>query len=819
MRKQRIRKLFAYSAVMMLAAVLVFRQLSLAAVEQANAPALAVSGKAAETLAAEGAGAAPASDEGEVPGTPAEETTADAAPASETPSQSAGTPAVQAAPAAGNAQGQQGAAGGEVPMYPVTAVTKALENEQFILYIDDANGNVRVVSKRTGAEWLGAPVVPRTTMPNNKKFMDSPVHIKFTEGADITSTYSLKDKETTVDIQVRDDAVRLEFAFGLEKISFAMEYRLTASGLEVTIPYDSIKEEGKAKLISIEPLPFMNAAAETDKGAMLLPDGSGALMHFRQNHPMYLKGYSEMIYGPDHTFVTQTHDMVTEFGMRANTPRQLVGLPVFGIYRNGVGTLGIVTEGEYDARINGTPAGIRAIPLYRSSVEFLYRKNDVIFIGSSGQIPYYQGARIQGDRKVRFDLLEGEKAGYVGMASVYRDYLMRERGVQPVNNQTATLSVKLLGGILRDEIIGSTFIRMTTFQQAKSIIDALQAKGADRLEITLDGWTKNGLYGNQPDHFPVARQLGGGKGLEELVRYAKERGVELYLRANYVRASGDKGRFNKRQDAIRGIDREVLDSTNYNVATRWTNTDQHFYFMKPKRVYERRIAKELDDFASLGVSGIQFQYMGDHLYSDEDPDAFFSRAQTAGVWTAALREARQKVGKTAVDYGFAYTFGAIDRIDNVPLWHSGYVYTDEAVPFYQLAIHGLIPYYASPANLREDSRKEFLRAIEYGALPSFELTYAPTSDLQRTLEDRLFSSRADDWINDAAAEFGELLPLFEAVAGQQMTGHEQPQPGVYRTTYANGVQVIVNYNAFAVQVGGMQVEAMDFAVTGVKDTP
>ncbi len=809
MRKQRTRKWIAISTFLVLAAALLIQQLFPAAGASAE-----VAKQAEET-----AGGAAAEDAAGQNVTPADGEAAEAteAAAEETaPGGGADAGAPDSGTEAGAAAGEAAPAEGEVAMYPVTATTKVLENASYTLYIDEKTGNVRLVGKATGREWLGSPIVPRTTMPNNKKFMDSPVHISFTEGADITTTYSLKEQETTFDIRKEQDAVSLDFKFGLQGISFTMEYRLTDNGLEVTIPYDSIKEEGKGRLIGIEPLPFLNAAEETDEGAMLLPDGSGALLHFRTDHPMYLKGYSEYIYGPDYSYITHTHDMIDAFGggRRAITPRQFATMPVFGMYRNGTGTLGIVTKGEFDAKINGTPAGIRAIPLYRSSVEFIYRKNDVIFIGSSGQIPYYQGAKIEGDRQVRYVLLEGDKAGYEGMAEAYRSYLTEERGIQPVADQNAAMQVKLLGGILRDEILGSTFIRMTTFDQAKAIIDELKSKGIDRLELTYDGWSKNGLYGNQPAHFPAAKQLGGKDGLKELAQYAEEQGVGLYLRTNYAKAYEESDGFKKKVDAIRGMDREVLEANGYYLATRWRDNDYKFYYMKPERVYDKRIAKEREQFAKLGIDGVQFQYLGDLLYSDQDPDRSFSRAQTAEVWVKALDDMRGTVGKSAVDYGYAYTFGSVDRIDNVPLSHSGYIYTDEAVPFYQLVVHGLIPYYAGPSNLREDRDREMLRAIEYGAMPSYELTFAPTSKLQRTMETRLFSSEAGIWSVAAAEEYKRVGDLFRSIAGQQMTGHEKLQDGVYRTSYANGVQVIVNYNAVGVQAGGVQVAAMDFAVAG-----
>lgn len=698
-----------------------------------------------------------------------------------------------------------------VPLTPVTATTKVSENDKYELYIDEKTGNVRVVEKSTQQQWLGSPQVPKTTMPNNKKFMDSPAHVKYTMGADTTSTYTLKDKENKFEIEKTDYGAKVSFHLK-EQISFALEYRLTNNGLEVTIPDDQIKEEGQARLLSIEPLPFWNAASGEEQGALFIPDGSGALITYKKEHPQFFAGYSETIYGTDDAYVAPSHtDMETDWE-RALPFKEKIALPVFGNYRNGIGSLGIVTQGQYDAKINATPSGIRAIPMYRTSTEFIYRKQDVIFIGTSGQIPFFQGERIPGDRKVRFVTLEGQDANYVGLAKAYRNYLTTEQNVQPVEQNGYPLSIKLYGGLIRDDILGTTFIKMTTFEQAKSIIDAYAAKGMTNLELTFEGWSDDGMYGDQPDHFPVEKKLGGSKELKELAAYAKQKGIKLYLEANYARAYSESDGMSKSKDAIRGMDKQVKEDPNYFISERWNKDFEMFYLMKPERVVNKHVMKELDDYASLGIDGVQLSYWGDNLYSDLDPRSITQREQTASTWVSAIDAIRGKVGAAGVDYGFAYTLGHVNKINNAPLDSSHFIYLDETVPFYQIAIHGLIPYTSSPINLRDDAQVDKLRALEYGALPSLELTYEKTSKLQRTLETRLFSSQYTSWIDNASSEYAATASYYESIAGKAITNHEKLAEDVFRTTYDGGTQIIVNYGNADAIVGGVTVPALGYTV-------
>lgn len=696
---------------------------------------------------------------------------------------------------------------------PITATVKMAASGNYTLYADEKTGNIRIVSK-SGKEWLGSPQTDRKTTSTNKKFMNSPVHIKYTEGSEVTATYPLKEKGTKIKVTPIKQGFRVDYDVVTIKIKLAMEYHLTEDGFEVTVPEDSIVEAGTARLVSLETLPFLNAAQGTDDGAILLPDGSGAVIRFKEKHAPYFAGYSQPIYGFDWDFRTQYNDYMDPTWLHRTSPKEKIALPVFGIHRNGTGVLGIVTKGEFAANINATPSGIRNIPFYRVSTEFIYRNDDVIFIGNTGRVPLFQGNRISGDRKVRYLLLEDSQADYVGMAKAYRSYLMNAEGVKPVQLSGAPLNLRLFGGIERDEVFGKTYISMTTFEQARTIVDAYVGRGVTKLDLTLEGWNDDGQYGDQPDHFPAASQLGGKKELKTLVDYARSKGIRLFLNANYVRVTAMSDGMNKRKDSIHGIDREVLKTYESFIASGWSDANRIFYLMKPQRMLDNHITKELKTYADLGVAGVSFAGMGDMLYSDQDKNRLTEREETAGIWHKALETYRNKLGATAVDYGFAYTFGEVDRIDRAPMDSSHFIFADETVPFYQLVTHGLVPYSASPSNLRDDSQVEALRALEFGAIPSYELTFEETSKLQRTMEDRLFSSRYTDWIDASQAEYEAYRKTADRTINEQMINHEKISTYVYRTTYSNGVKVIVNYGTQAATVDGVLVEPLNYAVVG-----
>ncbi|XID90953.1 DUF5696 domain-containing protein [Paenibacillaceae bacterium WGS1546] len=702
------------------------------------------------------------------------------------------------------------------------ADSHSLENDRFRLEVDGSFGSVTVTDKRTGTRWGSLPDDDhvRALPGNNKRFVRSPVLVKYSEGKQFVQTYPFKE-QGTLSVSRQEDSLRLDYVLTNIEISFGLELRLREDGLEATIPFDSVKEGAQFRLVSIEPFPFFEAGAETENGAIVLPDGSGALIAFREEHPRYFESYSQFVYGGDYAYATNVLERVSSIPQEnvSHWRREQAALPIFGLYRDQRSFLGIITEGDSDAKINATPAGVRNIKLYRTSVEFVYRNDDLVTLAGTGAVPLMQNRMIAGDRQVRYVLLDESEPGYVGMAAAYRNYLIRDRGIEPVEAPAALpYQLRLLGGAMQGEVIGRSFVSVTTFAEAKKIIDELLEQGIDSLEVTYDGWSSDGLYGDQPKHFPAASRLGGNKELDKLAAYAKEKGVKLYLKTNYVRAAKSGDALKRSSEAIRGLNKETVESHNPRRSTRQPRGSV-FYFVRPDVAYERYLSREADAFAKRGVQGVHLGAMGGMLYSDPgaENENVLSRKDGIDAWIRSMKLARERVGSTAVDYGFGYALGHVDRIDDVPLGSSGYAYSDESIPFYQIAVHGLVPYASAPLNFSDHPREHFLRAIEYGAMPSYYLTHDQPSKLERTLVDDVISSAYEDWAALSAEQYKQAAEALAQVQGQFITGHGRLGPDLYRTEYGNGVRIIVNYGDKAATADGVDVPAGGFAVVTGKE--
>ena len=170
------------------------------------------------------------------------------------------------------------------------------------------------------------------------------------------------------------------------------------------------------------------------------------------------------------------------------------------------------------------------------------------------------------------------------------------------------------------------------------------------------------------------------------------------------------------------------------------------------------------------------------------------------------------VGAAATQGGNDYVLGLADTVTLFPLRRGNYLFSDETVPFYPIATHGLVRIYGEPTNLDTQPAEDFLRRLEYGMLPTYELTYEEPIVLAKTTYPRLYSSQYAAWIDRAAAEYEVAIGQLGHTVNQFIVDHRQLAAQVYQTTYEDGTRVIVNYGSETYQGRGVRVAGLGYQV-------
>lgn len=622
-------------------------------------------------------------------------------------------------------------------------------------------------------------------------------------------TGSIKDK--TFEWSKGKDGIDVTFQFPKAGITIPVRYSLQEDAFSATILTEGILQEDKFRLVNISLLPFFGAGGPEDEGYMFIPDGSGALIHLN-NRKSHYKSYNERVFGGDQALTVTGQTAV----------KQDIKLPVYGLKSNDNAFLAVIHQGAYQAGIAAEVGGkSNQYNNIYSYLNVMESETNLIMEGTLnekqvlrtsetliGNIPY----------EVKYYFLYGEDADYAGMAHRYRQYLMEEQGMgleKAVSSEHVPLLIDFIGGIKkRKTFLGIPYNSVETLTSYKDVTEAaseLQEKGVTNLFIRYEGWMADGLLGKVPTKVKPESNLGGTRGWREMIRDLKDADVAFYPAMDPVHFFKGGNGFNKFSDVTKGISRAPVLQYDYRLSDGAKNPERKpWYLLKPETVLEA-LGRFTKMAAENDLQGIAVQGIGSMVYSDFRKGSL-SKNETGQIWEDSLEQAQSHVGGLMFDHASAYTFPYAEAISDVPLYTSGFDVEDESVPFYSIAISGLIPAFSEPINLSGDPGSYLLKLIETGTYPAYRLIASDGELLEGTPLDSLYSAEFGLWSEELSRQYGVINEALDQVAGKAIMEHEKLDEGVFRTTYDGGTKIIVNYNDEPVQAGGKLVQAKSWLV-------
>ncbi|WP_339203707.1 DUF5696 domain-containing protein [Paenibacillus sp. FSL K6-3182] len=591
-----------------------------------------------------------------------------------------------------------------------------------------------------------------------------------------------------------------------------LEYRIDGGSLVASVPVNQVKESGGYQIRSIEMLNFFGAADKENEGYMFVPDGTGSLIHLN-NGKVKEEQYVQRVYGLDPNDNSYRRGQVSESAR----------MPVFGMKAGSAAWFAVIEEGDAVASIAADISG---------------KKNSYNYIHSSyslrgeDELELYTGSKIQeiqllseeiykGDIQIRYSFLSGDKASYSGMAELYRNRLVAENKLQPLkDDDRLPFYLDILGTVdKRKSFLGvpySSVVSMTSFEQASQMAEQLKSDGVDRLLMRYTGWFGNGVNHQTPVKLKVDSELGSKSSFIKLANQLEQSGGMLFPDVAFQQIYHDDGGFVPSSDASRFVTREEAELYPYNRAlNRMDMLLGSYYLLSPAKLpyFVDTFMKKYD---SLGMRGISLRDLGNVLSSDFRTSRVIQRETAKKIVEDELSKVDERVDQTMLTGGNAYVWPYADHLINVPTSSSGFVLTDEEVPFYQMVIHGYVDYAGGAINLEDeqDIQQQLLRSVELGSAPHFSWSYEPSSKLKFTHFDKLFSTHYKDWYDQALSMYKEANDVLSGVRNAQMVKHILHQEGVVEMQYSNGKSIIVNYTDKQVSINGNKVEAQNYWVGG-----
>ncbi|MBR3741076.1 MAG: hypothetical protein IKN04_11590 [Clostridia bacterium] len=602
---------------------------------------------------------------------------------------------------------------------------------------------------------------------------------------------SLKgEKQLEASYELIENGVRLTYYFGTYQIGLQAEFLLEGNSLVARVPYSGIREDGGFSLVSVDMLPFLFSATDQAEGFFFYPDGCGAVMEFQDNAHYKESTRLYSVYG-DYQKQPALLDMFSQ-----EAPQVL--MPVFGVNREGRGLLAIIETGAETSRISLNSSN-NIIGINYLFANFQYRRSFDDKRVTTRDIKVFDKDDIETDYQVRILFLEEENPDYSVMACQWRDYLLSS-GMVARSEHQPSVAIDLFMSAPEEGLLFDTPRTVTNLNQAEEILTALDQAGVKSIRASIKGWTA-GSYGKTPDHFPISGAVGNDKGLEALIKTAQEIDATVSLTANFLEAKSDQGGYSHRNDVVYTGNHTIL-----------TDREETVFMLSPD-VAKEKFDQFLKKAQSFALNGVRFERMGQYVSYNYGSRRYATAAQALEIYRAMLDEAKDAFGTAETEGGNACLLGHADFFTNVPYKDFGYQTTTKAVPFYQIALHGLVEYAPKPGNLSSDLEREVLRWVEMGYVPYFELTYGNTEELMYTDYQILFSAEYTAWLERvswAAKQFTEG-PLSE-LCGVCITRHERLNDTLVKVTYENGGIVYVNYAQEAAQVDGVEIAPQSWLV-------
>ena len=589
--------------------------------------------------------------------------------------------------------------------------------------------------------------------------------------------------------------------------NMSMTYRLDGEDLVVEVPFSDIqyKEEYPVYYLSI--LPYFGAGTKEEEGFLLVPEGGGGLIEFN-NGKIKQNDYFSNLYGWDMAQDREAivHETETSFN-------------VFGISKEDSSFICIMEDGAPYAGIRADVSGKKHSYNYAcAEYTLVHREQYDVAETTTGSIYSYEPG-LQQDEKIvqRYRFVGSDN--YVDMANAYSNYLSEKyTGYLAMNDDTtAPVALEIIGAVDKiEQVVGvpvSRPLELTTFDEASVIIDELHAAGMTNMSVKLSGWMNGGVQQKLLDDVKVIRGLGGKKDLQAMVNASNEKGVPVYLNGitNYAKDSDVFDGLFVFTDAARFVSKEKAELYVYNEVSYGKRESQDtYYLLKASIILD--MAKNLQSAANSYGAGVSFEDMGDVLSSDFKRKELVSRQKVMNNQSELLKSMKDEGTAIMINSGNDYAIAYADMVTNMDL--GGYEYTiiDKQVPFYQIALHGMVNYTGEPINLAGEYQEEVLKSAEYGAGLSFTIMDETSFTLQNTLYTEYYGAEYASWKDQMIEIYTRYNNELGHVFNQRMTGHEYVAENVAMTTYEDGTRVYVNYSYDDVTVDGTTVTARDYAV-------
>lgn len=602
----------------------------------------------------------------------------------------------------------------------------------------------------------------------------------------------------------------VEVVASKQMVELYVEYTLDNGDLVVRIPTQYLTSLETLPHKGIDVLPyFMTSKDETD-GYMFIPDETGALIYLD----------STKLSETQYTASFYNGDLLTK-GTSYVPTNPTLNMPVFGMKTGNYAIMGIIEEGAEIATLKANIAGSFGSETF-SKMSVFFDLLPAQTMNASNLVSYpitlVQDKPYTNDIVVRYSLLTGDDANYVGMAKNYQEYLLENEGIyeKPIED-SASLYVELLGSVEKlNYFIGIPYKAsnaLTTFTQAEEILTTLQAGGVENIKVEYAGIANGGLSADKLTTVSIESVLGGSSGLKKLMSFATQSNIQIFPKFNFQTVDDNFSvKTNEHAYYISGQVAEVIDYEPILFETDSTMLHRSFlvrgsYLPQYVTAFHKSFSKQ--GITTISAPDIFNDYVGSYkkgkneLPSDNIPS--YHEA------TNFLSENYTLILSNPINEAYRYA----DYLTDIPIENSGIRILDTYVPFMQLVFNGIIDYSTPVLNDdNNDISSLFMNAIESRSSLKFRLTYAESTALQNSDFDKIFLTHYEQWEDEIIQMYQDYDNFYQLVKDSTIKSHDiiNKNSDLRVVKYENGVTVYLNYSDEKEMIQGVSVEPNSYVI-------
>ena len=657
------------------------------------------------------------------------------------------------------------------------------------LYFDESSFSVCVFDGAAGKLWRS---LPESASKENACLLS----VSVLSGSEEYILDSQNDSVALKNAQYKTENGVLTIAYRFRRqlgknaeadFTVPVRFELSDGLLKVFVDCKSIvcgEKNRNARLKSLSLLSYFGADADGAEGDFILvPDGCGAVISTEKRAEKFTP-LCVPVYGADPA--------------AKESSSLFACIPAFGKRSGNAAFVSLIESGEATAEICAEKA------LKKSGFNRVYASFDLCKTYTGEKNTYVSQTGFDGTLALSYRFLSGESTGYVSMAGACRELLIRS-GALRMDERTAPQSEGLpfeltLTGSARLEEQGSSRPQqrvLTSLSEASDIISFLRSKGIKSINIRYRGLFEGGLVQNGFSRVRLFSPVGTGRELEDFTELVRSQNVSVFAEAGLFTAASEKS-------VAVSIDGGNVEKRELLLDSGFARSNTVFRF-SPAAKAEKNADSLISSVRGFSFDGVCVSDAGRLLYSDFSAKSTAGRSEMQALFSSfcgALSSSKKLMVNGANLYAVKYAAFLTD-IPSTTNCAKQKLCT--AVPFLQAVFHGYVDYSHTAFNREKNSETAFLKAAEYGAVPSFEWYGADLGTEEK--KDAFYYMNG---ANEAQHCYERLNAVFADLRDKKITAHSKVAGGVYCTEYGSSDRVYVNYNKKDVTVSGVTVEARSF---------